>query len=103
MKQNPTRMWEQYSGRGVPKTGALVRRVSDVSGKLAEREVGGGEAPRQSDEDQCCEPGRRQAQAAKKTKKRKQLSVNSDSQIELRAGTSADARSDNTVERVKQH
>ena len=96
-------MWEQYSGRGVPKTGALVRRVSDASWGQAEREVGGGEAPRQSDEDQCCEPGRRQAPAAKKTKKRKQLSVNSDSQIELRAGTSADARSDNTVERVKQH
>ena len=34
---------------GVPKTGALVRRVSDVSGKLSEREVGGGEAPSQVD------------------------------------------------------
>ena len=65
--------------------------------------MGGGEAPRQSDEDQCGEPGRRQALAAKKTKKRKQLSVSNDSQIELRAGTSADARSDNTVVRVKQH
>ena len=96
-------MWEQYSGRGVPKTGALVRRVSDVSGKLAEREVGGGEAPRQSDEDQCCKPGRRQAHAAKKTKKRKQLSVSNDSQIKLHTGTGADARSDNTMVRVTQH
>ena len=42
-------MWEQYSIRGVPKTGALVRRVSDVSEKLSEREVGGGEAPSQVD------------------------------------------------------